>query len=120
MLQHSIVGVNPNWETPQSLFDEACTKYNVHPTLDVCASRQNKKCANFFSKRDNSLSKKYTESFFMNPPYGRNMDVWIEHAYKQHIENNVTGMALVFAKTETIWWHSFVEGKSEVHFIKVV
>jgi len=118
MLQHSIVGVNPDWETPQSLFDEACTKYNVHPTLDVCASRQNKKCANFFSKRDNSLNKEYTESFFMNPPYGRNMDVWIEHAYNQHIENNVTGMALVFAKTETIWWHSFVEGKSEVHFIK--
>lgn len=117
-LQHSIVGVNPNWETPQSLFDEACTLYNVAPSLDVCATRQNKKCTSFFSKRDNALGKPWTKSFYMNPPYGRKMDVWIEYAYEQHKKHNVTGMALVFSKTETQWWHNFVQDKAEVHFIK--
>ena len=97
MLQHSIVNKNPNWETPQELFDEACRKYKVRPSLDVCATRRNKKCALFFSK--DSLSKQWNKSFFMNPPYGKNViDKWIKYAYEQHKKHNVTGIALIFSK----------------------
>ena len=117
MLQHSIVNKNPNWETPQELFDEACRKYKVRPSLDVCATRRNKKCALFFSK--DSLSKQWNKSFFMNPPYGKNViDKWIKYAYEQHKKHNVTGIALIFSKTETKWWHKYIQDIADVHFIR--
>ena len=117
MLQHSIVHRNPNWETPQELFDEACRKYKVRPSLDVCATRRNKKCALFFSK--DSLSKQWNRSFYMNPPYGKGIiDKWIKYAYEQHVKHNVTAMALIFAKTETKWWHKYIQDVAEVYFIK--
>ena len=117
MLQHSIVNKNPNWETPQDLYDEASRKYKVRPSLDVCATRRNKKCALFFSK--DSLSKQWNKSFFMNPPYGKNViDKWIKYAYEQHKKHNVTGIALIFSKTETKWWHKYIQDIADVHFIK--
>ena len=117
MLQHSIVGTYPDWETPQSLFDEACKKYKVRPTLDVCATRRNKKCATFFSKQ--SLNKQWNKSFFMNTTYCRNIIYkWIKYAYEQHLKHNVTGLALIFAKTETAWWWNYIQDKAEVYFIK--
>ena len=42
-----------DWETPNSLFDELDKEF--HFTLDACASKDNAKCANFFSIEDNSL-----------------------------------------------------------------
>ena len=34
------------------------------------------------------------------------------------IKHNVTAMALIFAKTETKWWHKYIQDVAEVHFIK--
>jgi len=42
----------------------------------------------------------------------------MKKAYESHIKHNVTGLILVYAKTDTRWWHEFVENKAEVHFIK--
>jgi len=55
----------------------------------------------------------------MNPPYGKGIiDKWIKYAYEQHVKHNVTAMALIFAKTETKWWHKYIQDVAEVHFIK--
>lgn len=43
---------------------------------------------------------------------------WIKKAYSEHLNNGVTGTILTFAKTDTKWWHKYVEGIAEVHFIK--
>ena len=43
---------------------------------------------------------------------------WIKKAYSEHLNNGVDAMILTFAKTDTQWWHKYVEGKAEVHFIK--
>lgn len=43
---------------------------------------------------------------------------WIEKAYQEHLKHNVNGLILTFAKTDTKWWHNFVEDKAEVHFIE--
>ena len=43
---------------------------------------------------------------------------WLKKAYSEHLTNNVDGMILTFAKTDTKWWHKYVENKAEVHFIE--
>ena len=42
----------------------------------------------------------------------------MKKAYYQNIKHGVEGMILIYAKTDTKFWHSFIEGKAEVHFIK--
>lgn len=113
----TIVGVEDNWETPPLLLKEVMEKYDIHPTLDVCATGYNTRFPKYITVQDNALTKEWTEDFFMNPPYSE-INLWMQKAYEQHIEYNVNALILVFAKTSTKWWHEYVEGKAETHFQK--
>lgn len=117
-MQHlGVINNHDEYETPMSLLRDACNKFKVRPTLDVCCNQQNKKCLKGFTKADDGLQQSWDEDFFMNPPYSK-VAKWISKGYNEHLKNNVTGIALVYAKTDTRWWHAFVEGKAEVYFIK--
>lgn len=123
-VQHlSIIKENDNWETPTKLITDFFFKHKLFPRLDVCTT---KKIADrqglfpcYFTKKDNALRKEWTEDFFMNCPYKKKA-VWIDYAYQQAVKHKVTGICLTFAKTDTKWWHWFVEDNpnAEVHFIK--
>jgi site-specific DNA-methyltransferase (adenine-specific) len=41
------------WETPQSIFDRLNSEF--HFTLDPCATKQNHKCASYYTKEQNGL-----------------------------------------------------------------
>lgn len=113
----TIVNVNNNWETPSKILLDAIKKYDIHPTLDVCATFENKKCNWYIGKELDSLKKEWNEDFFMNPPYSE-ITQWMKKAYEQHLKYNVNALILVFAKTSTKWWHEYVEDKAEIHFQK--
>ncbi len=112
-----VVSENDLWETPPDKLQEAITNYNIHPTLDVCATFENKKFPNYFTPQQNALTQEWREDYFMNPPYSQIIQ-WMSKAYEQHLKYNVNGLILVFAKTSVSWWHEFVEEKAEVHFQK--
>jgi len=111
------IKIKDDYETPYDLYYDSCQKYKIFPTLDVCANKKNTKCKNYFTEQDDSLTKEWTQTFFMNPPYSRVAD-FMKKAYYQHKKNKVNGMILIFAKTDTKFWHSFIENKAEVYFIK--
>lgn len=118
--QHHQVIVNEGgnynlWETPPLILKTIMKKYDIYPTLDVCASIQNTKFEKYFTLQDNSLEKEWDEDFFMNPPYSE-ITQWMQKAYTQHKKYNVNALILVFAKTGVKWWHEYVEGKAEIHF----
>ena len=112
-----VVSENDLWETPFPELNEAMRKYDIHPTIDVCATLQNAKFPKFFTPEDNGLNKEWDEDFFMNCPYSE-IDTWMAKALEQHLKHNVNGLCLVFSKTSVKWWHRFVEGKAETHFQK--
>ena len=117
-VQHlSRISENDLWETPRQMLRDACEKYNVHPVLDVAASLDNRKYRQHFSTRIDALTVQWRHDFFMNPPYSRVAE-FMRKAYRSHVDYNVTGLILVFAKTDTHWWHDYVEDKAEVHFIE--
>lgn len=66
------------WATPQYLFDALDKEFNF--TLDVCADESNHKCSQFYTERDDGLSKPWTGVCWMNPPYGREIGKWVEKA----------------------------------------
>lgn len=59
------------------------------------------------------------ETVFMNPPYGRMIGKWVEKAYNEHKENNITVVCLIPARIDTTYWHKFIFGKAtEIRYIK--
>ena len=46
-----------NWATPQKVFNELNNEFNF--TLDPCATDINKKCAKYYTKDDDGLSKSW-------------------------------------------------------------
>ena len=107
-----------NWATPQEFFDKLDWRFGPF-TLDPCASASNTKCANFYTEAEDGLSKNW-EGFtsFVNPPYGRGIEKWIEKAYKESQKPNTTVVMLIPSRTDTRYWHDYVMKASEIHFIK--
>jgi len=117
------INVKDNWETP--VFEKMGGKtlqewqdhLNIHPLLDVCATAANRKCEQYFNKKQDGLKQEWTKDFFGNFPYS-NVKTWMKKAYLQHVKYNVNAMILIYSKTDTAFWHDYVENKSEVHFIR--
>jgi len=122
-VQHlSIIKENDTWETPKQLLLDFCFHNKIYPTLDVCTTKRiNKRLQfpRFFTKQSSALKKEWKEDFFMNCPY-KTKGAWIAYAYEQANKHRVDGVCLTFAKTDTKWWHLFVENNpmAEVHFVK--
>lgn len=53
----------------------------------------------------------------MNPPYGRQIGLWVEKAYQSSIENGATVVCLLPARVDTRWWHDYCT-KGEMFFLK--
>ncbi len=101
-----------DWSTPQSLFDELNKEFGF--TLDVCATKENAKCSKFFTKEDDGLYQEWGNNrCWMNPPYGREIGKWVEHAASAKF-----CVALLPARTDTRWFHDHILGKAEIRFIK--
>jgi len=102
------------WETPQELFNELDKEF--HFNLDPCASIDNYKCLEYYTKEDNGLNKEWRGSVFINPPFDE-VDRWVEKAFYQ-LKNCDVIVMLLPARTDTRWFHNFIYGKFEVRFLK--
>ena len=105
------LSLSTEWGTRQATFDEYDREF--HFTLDVCATPQNAKCARFFTTDDDGLTQDWgRETCWMNPPYDkRTIALWMEKAYLSSLAG-ATVVCLVAARTDTVWWHAWVEGKA--------
>jgi hypothetical protein len=67
-----------------------------------------------FSILDDGLEKDWFGRVYMNPPYGKGMEKWLEK-----LKNHGNGMALIFARTETKCFFEHVwNDASAVLFVK--
>lgn len=103
-----------DWGTPQELFDRLNQKF--HFTLDVCALPENAKCKRFYSPKENGLQQKWSGVCWMNPPYGREIEQWMQKALRES-ERGATVVCLVPARTDTEWWHKYAL-HGEIRFIR--
>ena len=104
-----------DWETPEQLFNELDREFKFD--IDVCASASNKKCSNYFDISVDGLKQDWQGVCWMNPPYGRGVDKWVEKAYNES-QKGATVVCLLPARTDTRWFHSFVYNKAEIRFLK--
>lgn len=105
-----------DWETPQKLYDYYHDRFCFD--LDVCASTKNTKhSVNYFTIKDNGLKQDWYKINWMNPPYGRQIGLWVKKAYDESLKGKVT-VCLLPARTDTKWWHDYVLKADHIHFIK--
>lgn len=105
------------WETPKDVFNELDRYFKF--TLDPCATSKNAKCSKFYTKEEDGLSKSWRgERVFCNPPYGKEIAKWIKKAYDEVLNGDTKVVLLIPSRTDTKWFHDYIYGKFEIHFIK--
>jgi site-specific DNA-methyltransferase (adenine-specific) len=113
---YPMTSAKDDWETPKYLFDQLDDEF--HFVRDPCANDSNAKCMSYFTREEDGLVQDWSPGpVFCNPPYGREVGKWMQKAYEESLRG-VLVVCLVPSRTDTIWWHSWVEGKAEVRFIK--
>ena len=98
------------WYTPRHIIDA------IGPfDLDPCASPDPRPwpiAQTHLTEADDGLAHKWFGMVFMNPPYGREIGVWMERM----AEHN-HGVALVFARTDTSWFQRAAPRSSPLLFL---
>ena len=108
-----------DWATPWTLFNEVHKEFLFE--LDAAASRGNAKCPKFYSKEDDGLSKDWAGevnggSVWLNPPYGREIKVWVEKAHNES-KKGCCVVVLTFVRTDTKWWNDHAMQAAEIRLI---
>lgn len=108
--------LNDGWETPPEVFAALNAEFGF--TLDVAATASNAKCDRYFDEAIDGLSQEWAPAVcWMNPPYGRTIEYWVAKAAIE-TSRGATVVGLVPARTDTRWWHSWVQPWAEVRFIR--
>ena len=81
------------WLTPPELVQKL-GEFDLDPCAPINAPFLHAK--NNFTTIDNGLIKDWFGRVYLNPPYGRGMELWLEK-----LKYHGNGIALIFARTET-------------------
>ena len=102
------------WETPQHIFDDLNKEFDF--TLDPCATKETAKCSKFYTKKEDGLTQKWdNEVVFCNPPYGREIKLWVKKAKES--KGSIVVM-LIPARTDTAYFHDYIYNKAEIRFLR--
>jgi len=102
---------NDEWLTPPKI-TKALGKFD----LDPCAGDNHPffHADKHYTIDDDGLYKRWEGRVWLNPPYGRETFKWLER-----LAEHKSGIALIFARTETIGFHKEIWGKAHsVFFFK--
>lgn len=104
-------GNSIEWYTPPGIFRALDLEFDLDPCappggLPWIPARR------FFSESDDGLSQPWKGRVWLNPPYGPRTAHWM-----RRLAAHGDGVALVFARTETEWWHETVGCAHAVCFI---
>ena len=89
-----------DWLTPPDLVKKL-GEFDLDPCSPINPPFVHAK--NNFTVKENGLNKIWFGRVYMNPPYGKGMEMWIEK-----LKNHGNGIALIFARTETKVFFNFI------------
>jgi site-specific DNA-methyltransferase (adenine-specific) len=107
--------VSDEWPTPRDFFAKLNRRYRF--TLDPCATPDNAKCPLYFTKEQDGLAQDWgTHRVFCNPPFGR-VGKWAAKCFEASQQGALV-VLLAAARTDTKWFHQWVQGKAKVTFLR--
>lgn len=107
-----------DWQTPDDLFETLDREFRF--TTDVAATSENRRCANYLGPgrlppNNDALSVSWSGVCWLNPPYGRDIKMWIRKAYEESV-SGATVVCLVPSRTDSRWWHDYAM-RGEIRFL---
>lgn len=101
------------WYTPRFIFQ----KLGIAFDLDTCSPGKDIVpwiyAEHHYTLKDNGLIIPWFGRVFMNPPYGSDTPKWMKR-----LSEYGNGIALVFARPDTKWFHDYVPKADAICFIK--
>lgn len=98
---------NDEYLTPLEIVDAALSLMG-EIDLDPCSNSHeapNVPAVRHYTVEDDGLDQEWHGRVYMNPPYGRAIEEWVEKLCAEHEAGRVTeAVALVPARTDTQWW----------------
>jgi len=93
--------------TPEDFFARCDSEFRFD--LDAAATADNACCPRFWTIESNALLQEWTGRVWLNPPYGRGLELWLS---KARTEVNAARaefvVILVPARTDTRWFAEYV------------
>jgi len=116
---------NQAWATRWDDFNKWNKRFGF--TLDVCATKNDAKCGKYYTpEKDGLKSNWHGETFWCNPPYGREYPAWVRKAFswdKSISSKPPSGVILIPARTDTAIFHDVLlprqeDGHCSIEFIR--
>ena len=116
--------INHAWRTPPALLDRLYAALGAPFDLDPCSPTTDRRSAPvrarvYFTAVDDGLALPWRGKVFLNPPYGRTLRQWIAKAQAEVTARRAAlVVALVPARTETLWWHHHIAGAADAFMLR--
>lgn len=114
MAQHQAPndGATVEWYTPPAIFDALRLSFDLDPCAPPLPAADWIPAARRYTARDDGLTQPWAGRVWLNPPYGRDAAAWMDR-----LAAHGDGIALVFARTDTAWWHRVAPRADLICFI---
>jgi len=112
-IHESTYNESKEWYTPKYIFDALDIQFDLDPCSPECDVVPWIPAKRYYTVEDNGLEQIWSGNVWMNPPYGSDTPKWMKK-----LEEHGNGIALVFARTDTKWFHDYVPNAHAVCFIK--
>lgn len=96
------------WLTPPFIL-QALGPFDLDPCAPV--NRPWPMASKHYTIEDNGLSHRWYGRIWLNPPYGKQTFQWLER-----LSEHKNGLALIFARTETLGFHQFIWDRAHTVF----
>jgi phage N-6-adenine-methyltransferase len=95
--------------TDQAFFDSLTVRFGAF-TLDVAAAAHNAKAANFYTRENDGLARRWPGRVWCNPPYS-DCGAWVRKAWIEwaSLDTDLIVMLLPANRVEQGWWQDHVE-----------
>jgi len=107
-------GATDEWYTPPELFAALALDFDLDPASPLDGPVPWVPARRFLTARENGLSAPWDphELVWLNPPYGPEVGNWIGR-----LARHGRGVALLFARTDTRWFHDWIPHADVVCFL---
>ena len=104
--------------TPKELFDKLNSIFKFE--YDAATTEDNPLGTEWFSTvRTNGLVLRWCWNTFINPPFGRGIDKWINKMNEESVNFNKVYVMLLPSRTDTKWFQDLIWKKgSTIYFLK--
>lgn len=100
------------WYTPRFVFDRLGAQFDLDPCSPGKKIVPWIPAKKHFTAKDDGLLLRWQGRVWLNPPYGQETPRWLKK-----LANHGNGIALVFARTDTRWFHEYATKASLICFM---